>query len=155
MIPEEMKKCIGMVNEPKVYEVEKGAIRRYAEAVGDDNPLYNDEEYAKKTRYGGIIAPPGFFGWLLGKTTTTGTATLKVIQAAFDAGHYAIIDAGKSFEFFMPVRPGDVLVGSPVIEDIVEKKGKSGLMFMVRFKTTYVNQNGDVVAHDIHHSIFR
>ena len=66
MIPEEMKECIGMVDPPAVYEVEKGSIRRYAEAVGDNNPLYRDEAYASKSRYGGIIAPPGFFGWPVG-----------------------------------------------------------------------------------------
>ena len=59
MIPEEMKQCIGMIDPPAVYEVEKGSVRRYAEAVGDDNPLYRDEEYAAATKYRGIIAPPG------------------------------------------------------------------------------------------------
>ena len=43
-------------------EVEKGAIKKYADAVDDHNPLYWDDEYAKNSRYGSIIAPPGFFG---------------------------------------------------------------------------------------------
>ena len=51
MIPEEMKRCIGMVDPPIIFEIEKGAIRRYAEAVGDDNPLYRDEVYAAESRY--------------------------------------------------------------------------------------------------------
>ena len=29
--------------------------------MGDMNPLWRDEEYAKKTRWGGIIAPPAFY----------------------------------------------------------------------------------------------
>jgi len=145
MIPEEMKQCIGLVDPPSVYEVEKGAIRRYANAVGDDNPLYKDEEYAAKTKYGGIIAPPGFFGWPVG-TASMGGAIGKAITAAMNAGYYRILDAGKSYEFFIPVRPGDILVGSPQIADIAEKEGKSGPMYVISFKTSFTNQNGDVVA---------
>ena len=40
--------------------VEKGAVRKFAEAIGDPNPLYTDEEVAKVSRYGGLIAPPTF-----------------------------------------------------------------------------------------------
>ena len=48
------------------------AILKFAEGIGDPNPLWSDEEHAKKTRYGSIIAPPSFlwsvfshvqFGW--------------------------------------------------------------------------------------------
>ena len=65
MIPEEIKKLIGTSGHPTLYEVEKGAIRRFADAVDDPNPLYHDEEYARKSKYGSMIAPPGFFGWPL------------------------------------------------------------------------------------------
>ena len=41
-----------------------------------------------------------------------------------NAGYFRILDAGKSYEFFLPVRSGDILVGSPKIEDIAEKEGK-------------------------------
>lgn len=40
-------------------------IRHYADGIGDTNPLWRSEEYAKNTRYGGIIAPPGFWIVLL------------------------------------------------------------------------------------------
>jgi acyl dehydratase len=154
MIPEEMTQCIGLVDPPTVYEVEKGAIRRYADAVGDDNPLYRDEVYASKSRYGGIIAPPGFFGWPVGDIPMGG-AIGKAITAAMNAGYFRILDAGKSYEFFLPVRPGDTLVGSPQIDDIAEKEGKSGSMYIISFKTTYRNQNGDVVANSVQSFICR
>jgi len=63
MLPEEIARFIGKVGDIIIVEVEKGAIKRYADAVGDFNPLYWDGEYAGKSRYGSIIAPPGFFGW--------------------------------------------------------------------------------------------
>jgi N-terminal half of MaoC dehydratase len=50
----------GVETPPTVTEVEKGMIRRFCIAVGNMNPLYVDEAYAKKTRFGGIVAPPTF-----------------------------------------------------------------------------------------------
>ena len=44
--------------EPWVTEINIDAIRHYAWGIGDDNPLWLDAEYAAKTRYGGILAPP-------------------------------------------------------------------------------------------------
>ena len=38
-------------------------IKKFADAMDDRNPLYWDEEYAGNSRFGSIIAPPGFFGW--------------------------------------------------------------------------------------------
>ena len=35
-------------------------IRHYAYGFGDDNPLWCDPEYASTTRWGGIVAPPGY-----------------------------------------------------------------------------------------------
>ena len=59
-VTDEVRKQIGMQSETRVVEVERGAIRRFAEAIGDPNPLFNDEAAARKTRFGGMIAPPIF-----------------------------------------------------------------------------------------------
>jgi len=42
------------------------AIMRFAEGVGDDNPLWTDPVYAAKTPYGTLIAPPSFIFCCLG-----------------------------------------------------------------------------------------
>lgn len=51
---------VGHRSESVSNVVEKAAVRKFAEAIGDPNPLYVDEEAAKKSRYGGLIAPPTF-----------------------------------------------------------------------------------------------
>ena len=73
-------------------------------------------------------------------------SVIGLMSAIVNAGYYRILDAGMSFEFFLPVRPGDVLIASPKILDVAEKEGKSGTMIMCHFETTYMNQNGDTVA---------
>ncbi|MCW2529111.1 MAG: hypothetical protein JWM76_3971 [Pseudonocardiales bacterium] len=40
--------------------VTRDTIWHFAMGLGDDNPLYNDPEYAKGTRWGGLIAPPTY-----------------------------------------------------------------------------------------------
>lgn len=145
MIPDEFKQFVGTLDPPHVKVVERGAIRRYAEAVGDDDPLYHNLEYARELGHADIVAPPGFFGWTVG-TVPPLEAVMGLMTAVVNAGYYRILDAGMSFDFFLPVRAGDVLVASPRVADVEEKQGKSGTMIMCSFETAYLNQNGDVVA---------
>ncbi|MBI4304305.1 MAG: MaoC family dehydratase N-terminal domain-containing protein, partial [Chloroflexi bacterium] len=62
VVTPEMRKAIGTVTVPEfaAAEVERWAIDRYLEATGDANPLWRDQEYARKSRWGGVIAPPTF-----------------------------------------------------------------------------------------------
>jgi acyl dehydratase len=60
-VTDEVLKQIGKTAEPRTYEVERGAIRRFAEAIGDPNPLFNSESEARQSRFGGLIAPPTFY----------------------------------------------------------------------------------------------
>lgn len=145
MVPDELKQHIGKIDPPHVREVERGAIRRYADAVGDDNPLYFDEEYASESRYGTIIAPPGFFGWSM-QSVPSSEGIIGLMTAMINAGYYRILDGGMSYECFLPVRAGDTLIASPKVKDVTAKEGKSGTMMVCDFETTYLNQNGDLVA---------
>jgi acyl dehydratase len=62
-----------------------------------------------------------------------------------EAGYAGILDGGMAYDFFLPVRAGDTLVGSPKVSDIALKEGKTKMM-IIRFETSYTNQNGDLVA---------
>jgi hypothetical protein len=41
-------------------EANDDTIRHYVDGIGDTNHLFRDADYARKTRYGGIIAPGTF-----------------------------------------------------------------------------------------------
>jgi acyl dehydratase len=157
MLPEEITKFSGKSMGTVVCEVEKGAIKRFADAVDDPNPLYWDEEYAKKSRYGSIIAPPGFFGWVVklprGQTFQRPTdiseppELIENLQAALaKAGFGRVIDGGIEYEFFQPVRADDVLSAKSMIKEIIEQEGKSGKMAFVIIETAYQNQNNELAA---------
>ncbi len=50
----------GYLKQPWNLKCTDDAVRRWALCFGDDNPLYLDPEYAAKTRWGRVIAPPAF-----------------------------------------------------------------------------------------------
>jgi len=144
-IPDEVKAMIGTMTEPMIMEVERGSIRRYADAIDDTNPLFRDAEYAKNSRYGEIICPPGFFGWPL-KGGGLEQMMGMLMPAMMKTGLFRILDGGVDYEFFVPVRAGDILTSYAKVADIREREGKSGKMMFTTIEQTYLNQNGDKVA---------
>jgi acyl dehydratase len=146
-IVDELKKYIGMLTEPVVNEVERGAIRRYAEAIDDPNPLYSDLEDARNSKYRELICPPGFFGWP--KNVSTGAIEMmgKLYGILIEAGLVRMLDGGVEYEFFVPVRAGDTLTWYAKFADVQEREGKSGKkMVLLTTEMIYINQNGDLVA---------
>ena len=151
MPSEQIVQLIGKITDVQVFEVEKGAIKKFADAVDDPNPLYWDEEYARNSRYDSLIAPPGFFGWPVkwkrGRTNTIRTESAENVgKALTEAGYSRSLDGGVEYEFFAPIRAGDTLVASSVTKDIIEREGRTGKLVLVITETTYINQKGELVA---------
>ena len=130
------RQAIGAESEPRVLEVEKGAIVKFAEAIGDENPLYNDEVLARESQYGGLIAPPTFLRSALSARP----------ELPFDVPFERVLDGGSDWEYFVPVRPGDRITAVSRIDDINERTGSIGLMLIQTIVITYTNQFDQVVA---------
>ena len=156
MLPEEVTKFIGKT-EARIFDVEKGAIKKYAEAIEDANPLYWDEEYARNSRYGSIIAPPGFWGWVPVDPATESEPFAsrgsqrfvtrdEVLHALTKAGYSRVMDGGHTYEFLKPVRAGDTLAAVYKIADIVERKGRAGMFAILVQETRFTNQHGQLVG---------
>jgi acyl dehydratase len=148
---EEISQLIGKNVGVRIFEVEKGAIRRFADAVGDPNPLFRDEEHARKSPYGSIIAPPGFFGWPIKHPMGAPLVVDfpdEVMQPLMKSGYMAAttLDGGMEYDFLLPVRVGDTLTSSTIVKDIRERSGKTGKMAFIILETSYLNQNGVLVA---------
>ena len=137
MFIEELKDKVGAVWQSRVYEIEKGMIRRFAQAIDDPNPLWQDEEYAGKTRYGGIIAPPTF-------VATLGLEQIQQILASTLSE--TSLHGSTELECYQPVRAGDVVTATTKIADFRQRQGKMGTMTFVTFDITYENQRGELVG---------
>ena len=150
LITDEIRSWIGYETPPWTIEVSKLDVKRFAVATDDLHPLYLNEEYAKKSRYGEIIAPPLFY--MAPLTNPVPEGELRPDGLPYE-GKFPIpptslprlMDGGTEIEFFAPIRPGDTITGRCKITDIYQKEGRSGpLIFVVR-ESTYTNQRGEMV----------
>ncbi len=135
-ITPEMRAAIGVESEPYTNDVEKGAILKFARAIGDTNPIYSDDEAARQSRYGGLIAPPTFFRLFR-------SGPMKVdVKSPYSAN----LDGGSEWEYYEPVRPGDRITVTTKISNIFERAGRLGNMLFIQRETRYVNQFDATVA---------
>jgi len=113
------RRVIGKNYPPVLNEVEKGAIRRYADAIGDVHPLYHDADAARSAGYRGLVAPPTFPAML-----SAGIDVLEVLGVQ----SRSVLVGEQSFEFYEPICAGDRLLVTSRVVDIYEKMGTGGVM---------------------------
>jgi acyl dehydratase len=151
LITDEMRAWIGKETPPWTIDVTRRDIVRFAVATDDVNPLYLDESYAQRSRYGGLITPPLFY--MAPLTDPVPETGLRADGLPYE-GRFPIpptplsrvMDGGTEIEFHAPMRLGDTLTGRCKILDIYQKEGRSGpLIFVVR-ETRYANQHGEIVV---------
>jgi len=130
------KNAVGRAAPPALNEVEKGAIRRFAEALGDYNPIYFDEEYARGAGYPGIVAPPTF------PTSFHSSADLRELLGV---GIKSLLHAEQAFEYERPVFAGDRLYVTTKVADIYEKTGPGGVMDVAVIEDEGRDEEGAVV----------
>lgn len=138
------------------FPVEASHIMMFARAIGDKNPIYYDEDQAKSTEPGGIIAPPTFvqasaqfdpdYGlrpkigepWFgSGKNPTglvspadsgsEGKSEGKSGDSGGSGGGAGLgLHAEQHFEYHRHLKPGDVLSATTKPGDSWEKQGRRG-----------------------------
>ncbi len=123
--------------EPMAFDVEKGAIKKFAQVIGDTNPLWTNEEQARKSKYGGLVAMPVFL-------MNFNPFVHGVARPQRPLPNSAA--AGDAFEFLQPMRPGDLITVGIRFKDIYQKSGKSGPLVFLVDERTYTNQRGELVA---------
>ncbi len=105
----------------------------FASAVGDPHPWSVDEEAARASPHGALVAPPTF-----GVTFAMQPFALACADPELGLDLLRLLHAEQEFEHGAPVRPGDELT---TVGEIVEVRSRGPLDFMtVRTETT--NQAG-------------
>ena len=98
------------------YDVTPDTIKHYCYGTDDDNPLYLDPEYAAKTKYGKLIAPPGYLVSVL----------YPILHGKPMVAPLASLIGGVSYEWFRPIYVGDKLHAISKQDKFFEKKNKQG-----------------------------
>jgi len=158
LLTEALKKYIGLQSETETAcdPVERGAVRRYAQAIMDEDPIFS-EACPNNARFGGPVAPPLFpthmfrrpFGRPdpiqerardpefdgIGASSAQGLPELEPIR------HLALLNGGSEIEFFRHARHGETVKLRSRYADITEKQTSKGPMLFVTIETEY--RNGD------------
>ena len=149
------------------FTVEASHIMMFARSVGDDNKVYYDEDYAKGTEPGSIIAPPTFAqasaqfdpnyglrpsidgdGWFGSGGKPSGA---KARQGGGEGGGGGGgggggLHAEQRFIYHRHMKPGDVLSATTKPGKTWEKQGRrSGKLVFSESVTEYRDQNGELV----------
>ncbi|MGW1028990.1 FAS1-like dehydratase domain-containing protein [Streptomyces sp. NPDC002577] len=111
------------------------AILRFAEGIGDDNPLWTDGEYAAAGPFGGIVAPPSFIFACLG-SVQVGWRGLGGFHAETDVTFHA------------PIRVGDKITARVWFDgfDNPVESTFGGRRIKDYLRQEYWNQDGRLVA---------
>jgi acyl dehydratase len=112
------------------------AILRFAEGIGDDNPLWTDAEYAAASRFGGLIAPPSFIFACLG--------SVQVGWRGLGGFH-----AETRMQFHRPINVGDKITARVFFDGFdgpIEASNFGGRRIKDYLRQEYWNQDDELVA---------
>ena len=129
------------------YPITDTDIRRWAMATYyPERPpsIYWDNEYAKNTKYGGIIAPPDFnpFAWSMDRPVTM---TRGLSGARPDGKPLTGMNGGQTDTYGVPMRAGDVITARSRLIDWEERDGRLGHTLYVRTEIEWRNQQDELV----------
>jgi hydroxyacyl-ACP dehydratase HTD2-like protein with hotdog domain len=127
VISEELNSLLNVEFGPEVYEVEKGVLRKFAEAIGDPNPRWLQE------------APPTFAAAIVPK------ALLNRLFNA-DIPLKRLLNGTSELEYLQPIRAGDVISVTARLTRMRQMAGAEGPTLFMFTEMTYTNQRGEVVV---------
>ena len=116
------------------FEVKAEDMKAFAEAVSDPNPLFNDEEYARNSPYGGLMPHPIFVTPIYFWCTATGPGNWIRTPGARNPG--------QKIEWYEPFRVGDKITLKLKSYDRWTKRGK----YYVTYQGDFFDQNGRLKA---------
>ncbi|MBT2727774.1 MaoC family dehydratase N-terminal domain-containing protein [Bacillus sp. ISL-75] len=111
------KDQIGKQSNKVKNEVERGAVKKFAEAIGDLHPIYFDEETGRNSRNKANIAPPTF----------PRTFDYGVIEG-LNLPNKGLIHGEQTFHYERPLRVGETIYCYTKVKSYFEKKGNFGEM---------------------------
>jgi len=120
------------------YTVTRERIRAYADLTGDYTPVHVDEEYAKASHFGGLVAHG-----LMGLSIADG------LKTQCDYRFLPGMSLGWTWDFLLPIRVGDVLHVKMRVGSMRASKSKPGWGIVV-LPSELINQNGEVVQRGEH-----
>jgi acyl dehydratase len=140
---EEMKSHVGETfSLVERMPVEAGKIAEFAEAIGDDDPVFVDStgEAAAERGFEDVPIPTTFTmtkGFWTARQDTEGRPDLGFVDER-------IVHGEQSFEIERRPVAGDVLRGEGELVDVFEREGSGGTMTFAVWETRLYDQNDEL-----------
>ncbi len=154
--PEEIlvkaRKLIGSETNPvkAKYPVEYEAIRRWCHMADNANLLFLDPAYAKKTKYGEVICPPGAVQLVARRTWPPQQETdeeERLPEIPAPEGMDIPFNMGNEWEFLKPIKVGERLSYKRRIADVYMKSMRyDPHTFWTTTEQIFINEAGEQVA---------
>ncbi|MFA5308161.1 MAG: MaoC family dehydratase N-terminal domain-containing protein [Dehalococcoidales bacterium] len=127
VITEELNSLLNVELGPEVYEIEKGMLQKFAEAIGDENPRWLKE------------APPTFPAALVPRTLLH-----KLFNA--DIPLKRLLNGTSELEYLRPIMAGDVISVTAKLIRLRQVQGSEGPTLFMFTEMTFTNQRGEVAV---------
>ena len=135
------KQLDAQIGKPTLFPVtpaDPTLMKLYANAWDPWNPLFNDETYAKNTKYGSIIAIPCW---------KEPGAMFPMLPMNYGDKLQRANDGG-AFTMYAPILPGDTFTtvcDDMIIEDLTPPEGSTGRYMRLEGRGSLYNQRGELV----------
>ncbi|SEN04487.1 Acyl dehydratase [Mesobacillus persicus] len=127
-------------------------IRHWCEVMEDNNPLYQEEEYARNSEYGEVIAPPMqvqvyTMSPIWPKAQREPNMMEKFVAELAEHGYTSIVATEQGQEYFEPMKVGDQISYQISVDKVSpEKQTARGPGYFVTFLYEFTNQRNEVVC---------
>jgi acyl dehydratase len=124
---------VGTVIPERVFKIDRATLKKYADASGDQNPIHQNEEFAKSVGLPDVIAHGMFTMALVGKFATDwagGSGTIKEYSTRFTKP--VVVPANKSVDLIVSGVVGEILPSGLVRLDLTATSDGQKVLGMAR-----------------------
>jgi acyl dehydratase len=146
-IPTSVRDLIG-VEKTRRVPVTANDIKRFAQAIGATDPVHYDEEHARSTRHGRIVAPPLFCQALTYEDVPVDElgADGSPVELDVDIPAKRAVGGSSDYRINRLVAAGETITVASRLADVYTKDGRSGPLYMVVVETDFRDDAGELVA---------
>lgn len=133
--------AVGMTRQIEPCVIEKEKMLSFAREY-DNIPLHTDEDYARKTPFGGLIAP-GVMSFM--------AVWARYLEVDF-FGEELLAGKSTRIEWLRPVYPEDTLRGKATVTGLIQRSARNGV---VEIAIEAYNQKGELVLTNVTEAVVK
>lgn len=122
--------------------------QRYARSIGEDNPLYLDEDHARSKGHDGLLVAPNFLPSYMDWSDGGAESELRPDGTAADDMAWVplegvrLMGGGEEMIFHQPLVADSEVVLNSVLDDVSSRESRSGPMLILTIRNTYTTSDG-------------